>query len=75
MGCDMRHVTIVSVLVAMMLGAVGCNREPDYSAMIDYEKREACYWRILDGRGEEALGPKGEDSFTLFQEMLFSPGP
>jgi hypothetical protein len=72
----MRHtrtVMTLGILITMTLGLSGCNREPDYSEMPDSGKRRVCYWRILDGLGGESLGPNGEDSFTLLQEMLFHP--
>ena len=69
----MRSTIVLNILLVMMLGAVGCRRVPDYSEMDEARKLDTCFWRILDGHGAEALGPNGEDSFALLQEMLLHP--
>ena len=66
-----RNAITLAILLSMGIGLVGCE-DPvrDYAEANDSGKMRACFWRILDGQGEEPLGPNGEDSFTLLQEML-----
>ncbi len=42
-----------------------------YASESESGKKSMCAWTIVDGLGAEPLGPNGEDSFTLLQEMLF----